>query len=400
MRASRFVPARENPMTEPTTPPEPIPLDRRLAPAVNGFGLRLLADLADRMSDQNLFISPASIAIALAMTGLGARGETQRAIHATLGLGALTPTEIAAAFSALHALRSRLGAGAELALANAIFGAPWEHFEPDFIQECRAAFAAEVRTLDFTQAGPAAAEINAWIAQQTAGLITDLVQPAHLVAAILVLVNAIYFKGIWTDQFDPALTRDGDFHAPTGVKRLPMMSRSGHLRAYQDARLQAVSLPYGDGRTEMLIILPARGVPFHDFYRGLDAAALTDLTARLHPVEGSLVLPRFRAETAASLKETLRALGMAVAFSGNADFSGMARIPPPIAISEVLHKAVMEVNEEGTVAAAATAVIMVRTMAVERFSMVVDRPFFCAIRDGATGLALFMGAILDPQSLP
>jgi serpin B len=372
---------------------------RRMAAALNTLGFRLMTELAGKLPGKNLFISPMSIALALAMTYNGARGETQAEIARVLGIEGMNLQDANAAFADLQALQNTLDPKVRLAIANALFASPEEVLREDFVNACREVYAAEARNIDFGDPARAADEINAWVEHKAEQMIKNLVTPIDLVLARLVLVNAIYFKGAWSDPFDPQRTRDGDFRLLSGETRpMPMMAQSGEMAAYEDDALQAVSLPYGEGGVSMMIVLPRPESDFAAFRARLDAGALETLAGRLKPVQGEVRLPRFKVAFGAhSLKDALKALGMERAF-GAADFSGMAQTG--LFISDVLHKAVMEVNEEGTTAAAATAVIMARGMPIaRRFRMVVDRPFFCAIRDQVTGLALFTGWIVEPEAL-
>jgi serpin B len=176
-----------------------------------------------------------------------------------------------------------------------------------------------------------------------------------------------------------------------------MMSQSGSYRVYRGSDFQAVRLPYGEKRTAMYVFLPDRSSSLDEFQKRLTAENWNEWMSRFHHMEGSIVLPRFRLEYEKQLNETLMALGMGIAFGRGADFSAMC--DTPAYISEVVHKTFVEVNEEGTEAAAATAVVMVRSMLMpqETFRMVVDRPFFCAIRDERTGALLFMGSVVEPR---
>jgi serpin B len=218
---------------------------------------------------------------------------------------------------------------------------------------------------------------------------------------MLYLINAIYFKGSWQVEFDPSFTRDMTFHLAGGSKKtVPMMSRSGSFRYGEDAAVQALRLPYGGGRMAMYVFLPRAADGLGGFLRGLDERVLAEWAGKLASREGDVLVPRFKIAYECALSPALKTMGMKDAFdAGAANFSKMA--DGELFISEVKHKAVVDVNEEGTEAAAVTSVEIKATSVEaprERFSFVADRPFFFVIRDDATGTILFMGVLYDPAS--
>jgi serpin B len=256
-----------------------------------------------------------------------------------------------------------------------------------------------VRTLDLTS--PAAVPtINRWVSDETNGKIEHLIE--RIEHEKLFLLNAIYFKGAWASEFDKAKTRDDDFTLVRGSKRVPMMSQSGNYPYLETKDFQAVSLPYGGGRVSFYVFLPTQQSSLAAFEKNLTEANWQQWMQGFNATDGDISLPRFRVEYEATLNDALKALGMGVAFDeGRANFSGMIRASGQnVYISRVKHKTFAEVNEEGTEAAAVTSTEMRATSAMrpqQRFNMVVDRPFFCAIRDNSTGAVLFMGSIYDPQ---
>jgi serpin B len=218
---------------------------------------------------------------------------------------------------------------------------------------------------------------------------------------MLYLINAIYFKGRWQDEFEKSLTEDGVFRsAGGGEKKVPMMNRSGSFRYGEDASLQVVRLPYGGGRMAMYVFLPRTADGLGELLRTLDERSLGEWAGKLRTLDGDVTIPRFKIAYECGLASALKAMGMKSAFdAGSADFSGMSQ--QELFISEVKHKAVVDVNEEGTEAAAVTSIEMRVTSALapmDRFSFVADRPFFFVIRDDATGALLFMGTLYDPAS--
>jgi serpin B len=387
-----FERARSQP--DPSSPPPTV------AAASTRFGIKLLHRLTAQQPDQNVFISPASVSIALAMTRAGARGETEHAIAAALEAQGLSAAEFAKGNAELLAQLQNAGPGVELAVANSLWGNRQIRFHEEFLRTAKQSYGAELTSLDFARP-ETVSTINRWVKSKTRERIPHIVD--RLAADdLLVLINAVYFKGTWYKPFDRAATREADFTLPGGgKKKVRMMSRFSWFNYLRGKKFQAVRLPYGQGRVSFYVFLPDQNSNLREFLRQLTPANWEAWLAGFHSKEGELGLPRFRAEYEAELGDPLRALGMEVAFDRKrADFSGMVSVPPGAFIGAVRHKTFVEVNEEGTEAAASTAVTMQPTAAPpveEPFKMIMDRPFFCAIRDQQTGAVLFLGAISDPQ---
>jgi serpin B len=370
-----------------------------LVTASTAFGFRLLAQLSKPAAGKNVFISAPSIALALAMTYNGAEGATRKAMAQTLGIEGLALPQINSACAALLQTLERTDPQVQLAIANSLWAKANHPFAPDFIQRTTTCFHAQIANIDFT-APSAPATINEWVGKMTNEKIRDLIKPGDFDDLTrLVLINAIFFKGIWQKQFDKAKTRDGIFTLHDGqTKQQPMMAQSGSFKYAESRNYQAVALPYGDGRVSMYIFLPTQTAALDEFASTLTATNWDKWMSRFSKMEGDLVLPRFKIEYAAELNDALAALGMSVAFGDDANFDGMSQLKPAeFYISKARHKTFVQVNEEGTQAAAATAVIIAQRAIVQRFRMMVDRPFFCAIRDDETGVLLFMGLIVDPN---
>lgn len=363
----------------------------KLVAADNGLGFRLLSQLVDWDGGKNVFLSSFSVAVALAMTYNGAEGKTKQAMARVLGLTGLDlrkVNEVNASFMSMH---NGLDPQVQLAIANSIWARDGIELAPDFIRRIRDYYSGEVANLNLSDPG-AADIINKWVASRTNEKIRKLVTSGDIRSAILVLINAIYFKGVWTTQFDEDKTEERAFALLDGSrKRHPMMSQSGDYDYYENESFQAVSLPYGERRISMYVLLPQPAVSFDEFLKILTVENWQQWMARFHEMKGDVVLPRFKVEYGADLLPNLVALG-GQELAGE-DFLGMGG--GPLVISKVVHKTFVEVNEEGTEAAAATAVVMLRGSA-RRFRMIVDRPFFSVIRDNETGTLLFMGFVLDP----
>ena len=379
--------------------PETVSIDTNVVTANTQFGFDLFNDIRKIEQDKNIFISPLSISIALAMTLNGASGETEHAMTNTLHLQGLDSESINAGYAGLRHALQVADPKVTLAIANALWARQNVPFKQDFLQRNTQFFGAEVSTLDFTDPNTLPT-INQWVNTNTNGKITKILDEINL-DTVLFLINAIYFKGTWQTEFDPSRTRDGTFYLATGdEKQIPMMTRTGdypYLENYE-AKFQAISLPYGDGRMSMYIFLPYRESDINTFLEGLNTENWERWVSQFREQEVFLSMPKFKLEYEKTLNNPLQSLGMGIAFApGAADFSRMADLEAlgkNLYIGEVLHKAVVEVNEEGTEAAAVTSVGIRATSAPPAF--MANRPFFFAIRDNETKTVLFMGTVVDP----
>jgi len=368
--------------------------------AYGTFGVGLYREMLKERPSENIFISPASVGFALAMTMNGAAGETRDAMANALKLTERSPAFVNVVDSTFISKMNDTIGGVTLSVANSLWAREGVTFRKDFLTTNERYYGAEIQTLDF-RSSEAPARINGWVAAKTHNRITKIVDEIDG-STILFLINAIYFKGTWTKEFDTSLTREEPFHlTDSATSPRPMMRQSGKYDYLEGDGFQAVRLPYGDGRIGMYVFLPARGSSLERFHEGLTGEKLNAWIGHLAPRAGTIRLPRFRIEYEATLNQSLSALGMAVAFDPNrANFTRMFEAAGANAyIHEVRHKTFVEVNEEGTEAAAVTSVEMRVTSVMEEeppFELIVDRPFFIAIVDGKTGLVLFMGAIVNP----
>jgi serpin B len=370
--------------------------DRRLVAAGNEFGFDLFSRLQAPNRTANIFISPLSIATALAMTYNGAAGETARAMAGALKLAGLSLAEVNHGSAAWRQGLTSADPKIELAIANALWARQGVEFKPDFLARTRQFYGATVAALDF-RAPTAADTINGWVKTQTQGKIPQIVGEIDP-RMVMFLINAVYFKGHWQTKFDPARTTDGPFQLLSGQpKPVPMMTQAGTYPYYRGEGFQAVSLPYGQGGTSAYLFLPDQDSSLSAFLERLSHQTWEEWLPRFSPMPGDLKLPRFTLAYEGELRGPLTALGMGVAFEGgSADFTGM-RAARDLFIDQVKHKVVLEVNEEGTVAAAITSVGIRVTSMTPRFTFIADRPFWMAIRDGRTGAILFMGAVVEPK---
>jgi serpin B len=377
--------------------------EMQLIEADNSFGLKLFKNINAETPDSNVFISPLSISMALGMTYNGAAGTTEEAMRTTLEFDDLSMTEINESYESLIELLRGIDSDVEFNIANSIWYKNTKPFKQDFFERCRDYFDARVKGVDFSQSEAVKDTINNWVEKKTNGKIEDILDfvPPD---AIMYLVNAIYFNGIWTYQFDEEDTKDEPFYLPGGgTKECKMMEVKSIFKYFEDSSLQAIDIPYGVGNYSMTVILPR--------YGGEDIDLLiADLTQEkwngwmnsFYEDSVNLFLPKLKLEykTDSLLKEVLKDMGMEVAFDPDrADFSGMAELPPQIWIGRVIHKTFLEIDEEGTEAAAATVVEMLEKSAApgsESPTMRIDRPYIFAIRENHSGTILFVGKIVDP----
>jgi len=359
--------------------------------------------------DDNLFYSPHSISLALAMTYAGARGETERqmaeALHFTLPQERLHP-----AFNGLDLELAQRGEGAEgtdekgfrLNIVNAIWGQEGYEFLPAFLDTLAENYGAGLRLLDFAGAPEESrVTINDWVSEQTEGRIKDLIPPGVIGELTrLVLTNAIYFNAAWAKPFEPDQTRDGTFHPLDGGQvSVPMMRQTTSFGYAEGEGYQAIELPYGGQEPSMVwelsmvILLPQAG-EFESFESSLDAGRVDAILKELTYREVALTMPKFEFESDFSLVNALATMGMPEAFTSDADFSGMTG-NRDLFIQDVIHKAFVSVDEAGTEAAAATAVVMeMSAVPEEPVEVTVDRPFIFFIRDIETGAVLFIGRVV------
>jgi serine protease inhibitor len=360
------------------------------------FGLHLLRELIDRKPAKNVFISPLSVFLALHMTENGAAGATRTAMLKTLGLPALDAEKLNASSAALQSLL-KAGDPAALNIANALWADRHFTLTPAFVKQCESIFNAHAASLDFTDP-KSTAEMNDWVKTNTKGKIGDIVTYDAVRKAAVVLVNAVYFAGKWRSEFQTSQTSDQPFHKTGGsTKSVPMMQQTRLTGAYRSgSNFEGALLFYKESSMFFYALLPQSGKTPKDVLASLD---LEHLTSGPSEFDLNLKLPRFTLDFSASLVEDLKKMGMDVAFHyPQADFSPIGS--KEFYISDVIHKTRLEVDEKGTVAAAATAVMMRAgaAMAMQRpvKTLVFDRPFALLIGESQSGAVLFAGAIEDP----
>lgn len=389
-----------------------------LAEQVRGnaaFALDLLAELREEEPDGNLFFSPYSVSVALAMTYAGAGGETAEEMAEALRYE-LENDDLHPAFGALEAEFARRnedgqeveeptggeseGPAFEFNTANATWGQEDLEFEEAFLDLLGAYYEAGMRLVDYAgDPEGAREEINEWVAERTEGLIEELLPESSVGESTrLVLTNAIYFYAMWKYPFDEGDTESGTFTALDGEDdEVRMMYQSIEVPYAEIDGHQLVELPYANDDSSMVIVLPAEG-EFETFEEEFSVDRLATMLAETATPEVDLTVPKFEIETRFSLVEAMGALGMERAFGSGADFSGMTE-DAGLFVDDILHEAVVDVDELGTEAAAATAVAMDESAPADHAEMIVDRPFLFYVRDRPTETPLFVGRVVDGETL-
>jgi len=390
--------------TSPKPPKEatqPVQITDEVRAANTQFALTMLQQLDDPESGENLCFSPLSLALALSMTLNGADGDTYDAIAKTLGYTEQKLEAINAQARALARLLKPDEQSITVHMANGLWVQQGFPLKPDFLRALLTHYETRTETVDFTKGEAAADTINAWVKEQTHGHIEKLFQANDFDERTrLALVNTLYFEGKWQYPFPKDATQDAPFYLENGkTKQVPMMRLSERLPYYKGEGFQAVALPYGKDDYRFYLFLPDKGRTVADLRQQLTPENWGKWLGEFRMMQGSLQMPRFKIEAKYDLKPPLSALGMGIAFDPDrADFSRIADVAPErLFIQKAIQKAVVEVDEEGTKAAAATGITVSLTyMPVDQFEMVVDRPFLFAIVHQPTGTVLFLGVVRAP----
>lgn len=381
--------------TDPKGSRELTAAEKRLVESDNKFGLKLFKGIIREEKDKNVFVSPLSVSMALGMTYNGANGETQEAMQKTLELSGLTIQQVNESYKSLIELLSQLDPKVLFQIANSIWYRQEYSFEKEFIDLNKTHFNAEVSGLNFNDPN-APKTINAWVDKNTNGKIKEIVDAPIDPLMVMFLINAIYFKGFWTYQFDKELTKDDLFTLPDGSKKAcKMMKQKAEFQYFENADFQAIDLRYGDGDFSMSIFLPHLDKNIDSLIAKFDQENWDLWIGSFFKHELTLYLPKFTLEYELLLNDVLKSLGMAIAFDPfKADFTKMYKGPESLYISKVKHKTFVEVNEEGTEAAAVTSVGIAMTSVGT--VMRVEWPFVFAIRENKSGTILFIGKIVEP----
>jgi serine protease inhibitor len=380
------------------------PADTTLAIAANGFGLKLFHQLDETApGDANLFISPMSVSYALAMALSGADGTTRDAMALTMELADMSQEEIDASNKQLMSYLMNVDTSVAFTIANSIWYRSGLPVREEFIATNKSYFNALVQGLDF--AAPDAAEIiNSWVKKSTMDKIPQIVSPPINPQTIMFLINAIYFKGSWSAKFDKGATLDHPFYLIDGSSaNCRMMSAKRKYPYFENDQFQAIRLPYGDSAFSMLVFLPRETSGIESLIADLDDEAWSQWQRSFYVTEVNFGLPRFKFEYSVTLNDILKNLGMGIAFAPRkADFGRMVHLDQlqgeNVYISDVKHKTFLQVDEEGTEAAAVTSITMALTSAAPMPTpvMIVDHPFLFAIEEKTSGSLIFIGRMMRP----
>ncbi|MDF1575279.1 MAG: serpin family protein [Bacteroidales bacterium] len=368
----------------------------RLIETNNEFGLELLKTVLTAEEEPNVMISPTSVSIALGMAYNGAGTATREAFEEVLNYEGLTREEINEITRELiHVLVTNVD-GNLLEIANSIWYREAFPVEPEFISLNRHYFDAEVNELDFGRAD-AVKTINDWVNDQTHGKIEEIIDAIDP-EEMMFLINALYFNCVWEVEFDPENTRQENFYNEDGslFGKVDMMQMESNFMVAEGSSFRAIELPYKNGKFNMLLFLPSAESSVDQLVQELDGASWQSWIDSFQEQEEFMVfLPRFEFEFKRSLKEDLEAMGLEIPFTDQADFNGIS--PIPLFISDVIHKTYIKVNEEGTEAAAVTAVVMGVTSVGPLKELRLDRPFLFAITEKSSRSILFMGKVDEPD---
>ncbi|MDR3339249.1 MAG: serpin family protein [Candidatus Symbiothrix sp.] len=403
-----FLSACDNDSNEGTTFQEPIKINLsgseiQMANEGNAFAAKLFSAIHENEAEkENIVISPLSLNMALAMAWNGAGGETKQAIQKAMGMSEYPQTEVNAYFQKMREALLKTDPTVKLAIANSIWSRTGFPVKPDFYKINKEWYNAEARELDFS--APSAPDIiNQWCSDNTQGLIKEIINGAIPGEVVMYLINALYFKGEWSDKYGFATsgTADAPFYKENKQQEsVKMMNQNSLLNYYSDEYLASTVLPYGNGAFSMVFILPNDNTSFDKVLTQLEEPNYWNKC--LNPsviADVNLYMPKFKFEYEKTLNETLVQLGMGIAFSEFADFSEISTIP--LCISQVKQKACIEVNEEGSEAAAVTVVEFGVTSfppsTPQKITFRADRPFLFAIKENSTGTVLFMGEIGNPK---
>jgi len=371
--------------------------EQSLALSSNAFVINLLKEL-DNEKDDNLFFSPLSVQYALSMTLNGANEETFNSIKEVLCVDNLNEHEINEAYQSLTEFLLNIDQKVMLSIANSIWYEQKLTAEESFKKAMQIYYNAEVAGLDFRSA-QSVNTINNWVDTKTNGLIDKLIEeiPAE---AVMYLINAIYYKAQWKYKFDEKETKKGPFYLENGneIETLLMYADNVTVNYHLNSTTHVIDIPYGNGQYTMTVLLPIEGKKISDISKIIDKDTFNDWSSKTVSSEVELRMPKFKIEYKALLNDALSNMGMGIAFTDRADFKRLFVEQHSLMISKVIHKAVIEVNEEGTEAAAVTGVeVSLTSLPPEKMMLSLNRPFLFFIKEKHSGTILFAGKLMDPR---
>ncbi|MDR2893940.1 MAG: serpin family protein [Alistipes sp.] len=388
----------------PVAPAEPIVLDTRSAEKIaadNDFAFRFFRETlatVPEVDKKNAFVSPLSLTMALGMLYNGTSPDAAAEMEAAMGMAGFTPEEVNAHYQALMGALLEADPRTNLAIANSIWSRDGFPVKPAFYDVNREYYDAEVQSRDFNLAATVD-EINKWCADNTAGKIPKILDGSISPETVMYLINAVYFKGQWKYTFEKSDTRDEPFHLADGTqKTVPMMNQEVAMPAYWNPSLQCVDLPYGNGAFSMMLVMPLdENGSLDELIAEFDADTYNEVVSGLYKSNFDLKIPRWKQECDFGLNSAVKNLGIRQVF-GEGSLSGISD-DSTLRVSGIKQKTFVEVNEEGTEAAAVTSVEVMATVAEPSGppSFIADRPFLYLIRERSTGAILFIGRMDEPQ---
>lgn len=373
--------------------------NENIASSNNQLGFQLLSKL-QKNQKENILISPFSLFIALSMVNNGAEGETkeeiQKVLHTNLEVDKLNEQN-----KMLIDNMNQDNKEIQLGIANSIWLNEHFHFQDHFAQNMKKYYNAKIEEINLTSPKTLIA-INDWVKEKTDGKIEKILeQPLDDKDVVSIFINAIYFKGQWLKEFDSNLTENRTFYLNNqSIKEMPFMQQHNKWLYLENDMFQAVSLPYKDGNLNMNIILPKEQIKLEDVLEKMTIDNWQKWKKEFSVKEGTLLIPKFQMKYEVDLNEVLQQFGMKSAFEMEANFSKLIKEKEPLRIDQIKQVSFIDVNEEGTEAAAATSVMTITEASIENepFYMEVNRPFFLAIVDDKTDIILFLGLIQNPNS--
>ena len=372
--------------------------EKSLILSSNEFAFDLFHELNNQNAQENLFFSPLSVQYALAMTLNGSDQETYEAIRDVLKNQNLSENQINESYLSLTQFLLGIDKTVLLKIANSVWYRKDLTVKEAFKLAVQTYYEAGITGLDFSDPG-AKDQINGWVSDKTEGLIEDLIDQIPP-GVVMYLINAIYFKADWKYQFDKSLTREGPFFLEDGnpIQTDLMTVEGAKIGYYRNEFLRMVDIPYGNGQFSMTILVPDTNYSLKDISDSFDETQFNEWMALAQPANSTLTIPKFKIEYKTLLNDALTSLGMGIAFMDEANLSRLFENPLDLYISRVIHQAVIEVNEEGSEAAAATAVeIMETSMPPEPEIIMINQPFIFMIREKFSGTVLFAGKLMDPS---